>query len=524
MQVVAVISASGKRLMPTTPYRARKLLKSGRAEILKHSPVFTIQLSGRDDGGVQPVEYKCDTGYLHIGISVCSESHEYISEQRDTLSDETERHNDRRKYRRDRRNRLRYRKPRPFKDTKPEGWLAPSIRHREEIHIRTFLEYREVFPITTAFFEMGKFDTHLLKALEEGRPVPEGADYQHGERYGSETLRLAVFSRDGYACTCCGRDAFRDGAKLHVHHIGFRRQDRTNRMANLATVCEQCHTPANHKQGGRLWNWKPKLKPFKGATYMSSVRWDILAKLKKAAPDVEIHATYGAKTKLAREKLGIPKTHADDAYAMGRSHPKRRAVFRHLQKRRRNNRILEKFRDAVYVDTRDGKKKKGSQLGCNRTNRREPRISDKNDRIYRGRKISGGCRLVRKKRYFWQPGMVAICKGKQYRVNGTNNKGKTVLLEDLRMIPLKEAKAAAGEKGLKEGRKILFQGGKRKVASVRQESGTAVLIFLISAKPEDLKPCKLKNGWEVIPQSGNKEGAPPPSEEGGSAPRERRFL
>ncbi len=31
--MVAVISSTGQRLMPTTEYRARKLLKSGRAEI-----------------------------------------------------------------------------------------------------------------------------------------------------------------------------------------------------------------------------------------------------------------------------------------------------------------------------------------------------------------------------------------------------------------------------------------------------------------------------------------------------------
>ncbi len=112
MDTVAVISASGKKLMPTSSYRARRLLKNRKAVIYKYQPVFTIKLIDRIDGCTQPVEYKCDTGYQYIGVSICSETKEFVDEQRDLLKDETERHNDHRKYRRTRRNRLRYRKVR----------------------------------------------------------------------------------------------------------------------------------------------------------------------------------------------------------------------------------------------------------------------------------------------------------------------------------------------------------------------------------------------------------------------------
>ena len=89
MGSVAVISASGKKLMPTSPYRARKLLKSNRAVIFKYRPIFTIKLVDREDGYTQPIEQKCDTGYEHIGISICSKKKEYVNEQRDLLKDET---------------------------------------------------------------------------------------------------------------------------------------------------------------------------------------------------------------------------------------------------------------------------------------------------------------------------------------------------------------------------------------------------------------------------------------------------
>lgn len=109
--MVFVLSSTNKKLMPTNEYRARKLLKSGKAIIYKHHP-FTIKLTVREDGYVQPIEYCCDTGYQHIGISIKSHKHEYVNEERILLKDETERHNDCRKYRRARRNRLRYRKAR----------------------------------------------------------------------------------------------------------------------------------------------------------------------------------------------------------------------------------------------------------------------------------------------------------------------------------------------------------------------------------------------------------------------------
>ena len=88
---VAVISRTGIKLMPTIEYRARKLLKSGKT--VKHSfDLFTIRLTEREDGDVQPIEVCVDTGYIHIGISAKSKKHEYLALQVDTLTDEKERH------------------------------------------------------------------------------------------------------------------------------------------------------------------------------------------------------------------------------------------------------------------------------------------------------------------------------------------------------------------------------------------------------------------------------------------------
>lgn len=440
MDTVAVISASGKKLMPTNSYRARRLLKSKRAVIYRYRPVFTIKLVDRTNGYTQPIEYKCDTGYQNIGISICSDTKEFVNEQRDLLKDEVKRHSDSRKYRRTRRNRLRYRKTRwnNRKGMISKDGFAPSIRNKRDVHVRLYEEYYKVFPITKAVFEMGQFDTQVLKAVEAGLPVPEGTDYQRGEQYGYATLREAVFARDSYTCICCGKSAIKDGIKLKIHHIGYLSGDRSNRMANLGSVCESCHTSKNHKPGGKLYSLKPELKTFKGATFMTTVRYSMVKQLKAATPDVDIRVTYGAATKLARRVLSVKKTHSNDAYCMGEFHPEHRSDFKHYRKCRRNSRVLSRFYDAKYRDLRDGSVKTGSQLSCGRTNRKISRHAELDERIYRAHKISRGRVSIRRQHYSLRPGDKVLYDGKVYFVTGMQNSGTHVKLTNGKVCSLKK--------------------------------------------------------------------------------------
>lgn len=432
MHDVAVLTNTGIPLMPTTRKRARTLLKNGKAVIERYRPVFTIRLTNRSKGETQPMELKVDTGYRNIGISVCCTKREHLSREYRLLPDETKQHMDRKKYRRSRRNRLRYRKPR-FDNRRGkicEDGFAPSIRNTRDRHIDLVKAICDVMPVRDAYIEMGQFDTQVLKAIEEGRPLPQGTDYQHGERYGFATLREAVFARDNYTCICCGKNAQKDGVILRVHHLGYLQNDRTNRLSNLAAVCDKCHSPKNHQPGGKLHGLKPKLKSFKGATFMTMVRWNMWQRMKEACPNVTFHITYGAATKLARAELGVEKSHANDAYVMGTLHPKQRAKTQYFQKRRRNNRVLEKFYDAAYTDVRDGKTKKAAELGCNRTRRRILRNNPENRRMYRATKIKKGRRRIRRTRYALQPGTVVRTPDGIRIVKGVVSNGKSVLFRD----------------------------------------------------------------------------------------------
>ena len=426
---VAVLSSTGKKLMPTSNYHARRLLKKGRAVIARYKPVFTIRMTDREDGETQPVEYTSDTGYIYVGISVKSQRHEFFHEERDMLSDETERHNDCRKYRKTRRNRKRYRKPRFDNRSKKDKELAPSIRHKMECQIRLFDQYCEVLPITTATFEMGKFDTSLMQAVAEGKAKPEGKDYQKGSRYLTKTLRAAVFSRDNYTCQICGKSGIKDHVVLHTHHIGFWKGYRSNRVGNLLTVCDKCHTAKNHKQDGKLWGLEPKGTDLAPAVYMNTVRWAMYRAVRDAHPEIEIHIQYGVQTDITRQDRNIEKSHANDAYCIGTMRPKHRCREVVYQKLKRHHRIRTKFYDAEYIDVRDGKIKSGAQLSCGRTKRKESRRSEKSERIYRGRKCRSGRNQIRREDCEIQAGDKVLFDGKIRIVKGSHRKGEKYNIE-----------------------------------------------------------------------------------------------
>ena len=416
--LTCVVNKNGKPLMPTYNIRkVRHMLKDGRAVIFRHDP-FTIQLTYEiPDEHVQPVELTQDTGYLHIGVSVKSEKHEFFSEERTLLKNEKQQHQAQKKHRNNRRKRLRYRKPenkRARMSNGVKGTIAPSLRHKVDCHLGIIEKFMKVLPISKVVLEMGQFDTQVLTAVSSGSPVPQGLDYQHGPKYGYDTLREAVFSRDNHKCKCCGKSAIKDGVILEVHHIGYRKKDRSNRMGNLLTLCTGCHTPSNHQPGGKLWNIQPMSDAIPQAAFMNTVKWILLRGAKELLEDT--HITYGAVTKRERRNRNIAKSHANDAYCIGEFHPKHRARTTYHQKIRRNDRELERFYDATYKDIRDGKTKKASELGTNRKKRCIPRNNPNNCRPFRGPKIKKGRRAIRKYRHTLRSGDICVYKGKKHEV------------------------------------------------------------------------------------------------------------
>ena len=428
-----VLAADGSPLMPTYNIRkVRHMLKDGRAVITGHEPGFTIRLTydlpEQGTPGLQPVEICEDTGDHHIGVSVKSQKHEFVHAQFDLLTDEKRRHDDCRQNRRNRRCRKRYRKPRFDNRRKKDGWFAPSIENKAQRHTDIIAVYKRVLPITSATLETARFDTQLLEAQQSGKLLPQGTDYQHGPKYRLINLREAVFTRDGYKCRICGRSVA-DGAILRIHHALYWKGDHTDRLSGLMTICKGCHTPKDHQPGGKLWGITPKVKSMAGAAFMNAIRWHIYEVCKNRFPDILIHVTNGAATKASRRIWRISKAHANDAYCMGQFRPKHKSQEVLYKKHRRNNRILQKFYDARYIDIRTGKKASGKELSCNRTDRSVPRDNPNNLHMYHGQKLSKGHINIRRKRHPYQSGDIVLINERKELISGTNGCGRNVVLK-----------------------------------------------------------------------------------------------
>lgn len=202
--------------MPTTPRKARLLLKQGKAKVVKRTP-FTIQLLYATGETKQDITLGVDAGSKHIGLSAVTEKQEVFSAEVQLRNDIMNLLSTRCENRRTRRNRLRYRKPRFFNrvSTKKKGWLAPSINNKIQTHISIIEKLNKVLPITKIVVEVASFDIQKIK-----NPDIQSEEYQQGNQLGFWNVREYVLFRDGHKCH--GKKGCKSKI-LNVHHIESRK-------------------------------------------------------------------------------------------------------------------------------------------------------------------------------------------------------------------------------------------------------------------------------------------------------------
>jgi hypothetical protein len=295
----------GQALMPCSQRKARLLLKQGKAKIIGYKP-FTIQLNYATGESKQEVHVGIDEGAKHIGIAITSQDKVLAKGEVELRQDVQSLLTTRAMYRRDRRNRkTRYRKPRFLNRKRKEGWLPPSIEGKLNTNFFWIDKFCSLVPNPILHIEVGKFD--IAKMIN---PNIEGVEYQQGQCAGYYDVRHFVFARDNYTCQVCGKSKDKI---LHTHHIVYKSLGGTDRADNLITVCTECHTSKNHKEGGILYKWMKegkKVKQYKEATFMNILR----ARTYKKYPNAII--TYGSITTPKRKELGLEKTHYNDAIAI----------------------------------------------------------------------------------------------------------------------------------------------------------------------------------------------------------------
>ena len=183
-------------LMPTTPRKARILLRDKKATIVKKVP-FTIKLNYKTGSATQKGYLGVDTGSQHIGISVVRENAEgnytVLSKTEYSLRTTMNKRKlieSRKTLRRGRRFRnTPYRHPKwkyhtkrvyvkneikhkdhtthwkkksvRFTSSRQAGWLPPSIQQKVDHTIAIIKTYKEILPdsiTTNVNIEVGRFD------------------------------------------------------------------------------------------------------------------------------------------------------------------------------------------------------------------------------------------------------------------------------------------------------------------------------------------------------------------------------
>ena len=293
---------------------ARILLFTKQAVIHKRFP-FTIRL--RNDNAVlknRRYTVKLDPGSKTTGVAITDNQDQVVMlaeiEHRGHI---IKRNLDSRRairhFRRQRK--TRYREARFLNRTKPEGWLAPSVKSRADNVINFVKKYKKFLNINKVMIENVSFDTAQMSSDTK----LWGSDYQQGNLY-NKNLREFIFSKTKGRCSYCGEKA------EEIDHIIPRSNGGTNSTNNLTPACRLCNekkTNLSLKEFGKLMNkdysqLEPKKLP-KDAAIVQSARNYMVKEITKIIPDT---TTYDAwMTKYNRDQLGLPKQHYYDALSVG---------------------------------------------------------------------------------------------------------------------------------------------------------------------------------------------------------------
>ena len=321
--IVYVLNMRGEPLMPTYQQKANKLLKQEKAKVVSRKP-FTIQLKYATGETKQPITLGVDAGYKYVGISAKTDKKELFSAEVTLRTDIPKKLQTRAMYRKNRRSRLWYRQLRFLNRRISKGWLAPSIQHKLDSHLRIVEKIKQFLSVTKIIIEVASFDIQKIKT-----PDIKGKEYQQGEQLGFWNLREYVLHRDNHICQHC--HGKKHDPILQVHHINGKKEGATDRPEELLTVCKTCHD--EHHSGKDIIP-KKKVKSFKPETFMTTVRWKIINAL-------GCKHTYGYITKHNRIKQGIAKSHVNDAFIIAGGTNQDRCTPYITKQIRRNNRKLQ---------------------------------------------------------------------------------------------------------------------------------------------------------------------------------------
>lgn len=298
--LVYVLNKNNEPLMPCKPAKARKLLNNKNAKVIHRKP-FTIQLLYGSSGYKQEISLGVDPGSKFIGLSATTKKKELYASTVELRNDIVKLNSDRRQYRKSRRSRkTRYRKPRFNNRRKSTHWIAPSLKHKIDTHLKSIENVYKILPINKLVVEVASFDIQKIK-----NPNISGIEYQQGVQLGFLNIRQYILHRDNHTCQLCKGKS--NDYNFEIHHIESKKTGGDS-PDNLITLCKTCHT--RFHKGEIDLNIKRK-ESFRDASFMNIMKCRLYYELRKLYSNVS--KTFGYITNYIRIKFGLPKVHYVDA-------------------------------------------------------------------------------------------------------------------------------------------------------------------------------------------------------------------
>lgn len=309
-----VLDAEGKQLSPMRIEKAWYKIRHSQAKLVNKYPMVVQLYKVVPEGEVCKDEVRCgiDDGGLHVGIALVQDCQ---TKNKVLLKGTIEQRNDVKKkmelrkiYRQHRRYYKKYREKR-FNNrasSKRKGRIAPSIFQKRQATMRVINQLNKWINISGYWLEDVVID---IRAMTDGYK-PYGWQYQKSNRL-DENIRKAVILRDGCKCMECGKS----NCRLEVHHIKPRRNNGSNIMSNMITLCSKCHDKTEGKEEQFMNRYFSMINgsDSKFLNYASHVMigktW-LREQLSVFAP---LHLTTGGNTANKRIDWNIEKTHSNDA-------------------------------------------------------------------------------------------------------------------------------------------------------------------------------------------------------------------
>jgi 5-methylcytosine-specific restriction endonuclease McrA len=308
---VFVLDTNRQLLAPCHPARARELLRKGKAAVYRRYP-FTIILKRAVEADPAPVQLKVDPGSKTTGMVLVQEGRVVfaaeLAHRGQAIKNALEKRCAVRRGLRSRK--TRYRQPRFLNRTRPQGWLAPSLKSRVDNLQTWFTRFIKLCNVQAISMELVRFDTQLMQNAEIS-----GVEYQQGELAGYE-VREYLLEKWGRQCSYCGAK----DCPLEIEHITPKSRGGSNRVSNLCLACNGCNQAkgnATAAEFGHAAVQAQAKRPLKDAAALNATRWAIWRMFDATGLRVEVGT--GGRTKSNRTRQNYPKAHWIDAACVGQS-------------------------------------------------------------------------------------------------------------------------------------------------------------------------------------------------------------